>query len=339
MYNRTPGFGGYYWRMDIPMIVALAGGVGAAKFLRGLVEVLAPEELTIISNTGDDIELFGLHISPDIDIVAYTLSGLVDEERGWGLQDDTFYSLGMMQRYGEANWFNLGDRDLATHILRTQRLRAGQSLTEITIELCAALGVRSRILPMCDQPVPSLVRTPSGLFHFQEYLVQRGGQEAVLEIIYEGVEHATPTPVVLEAIAAAEAILICPSNPIISVGTILAVPGIRDAIQQSAAPVIAISPIIQGATLKGPADKMLQGLGFDVSAYGVAQYYGDLLDGFIIDTLDADLQPHVAELGVQVDVPNTIMRTLADKTALAHAALTLARTCNRDISGHSGKRV
>lgn len=317
------------------MIVALAGGVGAAKFLRGLVNIHAPEELTIISNTGDDIELFGLHISPDIDIVAYTLSGLVDEERGWGLQNDTFHSLSMLQRYGEANWFNLGDRDLATHILRTQRLRAGQSLTDTTLELCAALGVKSRILPMCDQSVPSLIRTPAGLFHFQEYLIQRGGQEAVVEIIYDGVEHATPAPAVIDAIATAEAILICPSNPIISVGTILAVPGVRNAIRHSAAPVVAISPIIQGTTLKGPADKMLQGLGFEVSAYGVAQYYSDLLDGFIIDTLDADLQPRVAELGVHVNVTNTVMQTVADKAALADATLTLARTCSRDISGHS----
>jgi LPPG:FO 2-phospho-L-lactate transferase len=335
------------WKIDVAefirelraMIVALAGGVGAAKFLRGLVEAMPPEELTIISNTGDDIELFGLHISPDIDIVAYTLSGLVDEARGWGLQDDTFHGLTMLQRYGEANWFNLGDRDLATHILRTQKMRQGHGLTAITAELCAALGIASRILPMCDEPVPSLVRTPAGLFHFQEYLVQRGGEEEVLEIIYQGVEHATPAPGLLESLAAAEAILICPSNPMISVGTILAVPGVRQAVHQSPAPVVAISPIIQGATLKGPADKMLRGLGFEVSAYGTAQYYGDLLDGFIIDTLDAALQPRIEELGIRVEVTNTIMRTIADKVALARTTLTLARTCRRDVCGHPGKRI
>ncbi len=321
------------------MIVALAGGVGAAKFLRGLVDVMPPDELTIISNTGDDIELFGLHISPDVDIVAYTLSGLVDEDRGWGLRGDTSHSLAMMQRYGEAAWFNLGDRDLATHILRTQRMRAGHSLTAVTAELCASLGMAARILPMCDQPVPSRIRTPAGLFHFQEYLVQRGGQEDVLEVIYEGVEHAVAASGVLEAIAAAEAILICPSNPVISVGTILAVPGVRQAVRQSAAAVVAISPIIQGATLKGPADKMLRGLGFDVSAYGTAQFYGELLDGFIIDTLDAALQSRIAALGPRVAVTNTIMRTLADKVALARTALALARTCNRDVCRHSGKRI
>lgn len=309
------------------MIVALAGGVGAAKFLRGLVEVMPPEELTIISNTGDDIDLFGLHISPDIDIVAYTLAGLVDEERGWGLQDDTFHSLSMLQRYGEANWFNLGDRDLATHILRTQKMQHGHSLTTITAELCSALGVTSRILPMCDQPVPSRVRTPAGLFHFQEYLIKRGGQEDVLDIVYEGVEQATPAAGLLESLAQADAILICPSNPIISIGTILAVPGVREAIKQSPAPVVAISPIIQGTALKGPADKMLRGLGFNVSAYGAAQYYGDLLDGYIIDALDAELEPQVASLGIRVEVTNTIMKILDTKKALAQTALTLARAC------------
>jgi LPPG:FO 2-phospho-L-lactate transferase len=317
------------------MIVALAGGVGAAKFLRGLIEVIPPEELTVISNTGDDIELFGLHISPDIDIVAYTLSGLVDDERGWGIRGDTFNSLDMVRRYGEATWFNLGDRDLATHFLRTQRLRAGHGLAAITAELCAALGLTSHILPMCEQPVPSLVRTPAGLFHFQEYLVQRGGEEEVLEVIYQDVEYATPAPGVLDALARAEAILICPSNPVISVGTILAVPGMRDALRRSPASVVAVSPIIQGATLKGPADKMLRGLGFEVSAAGVARYYGELLDGFIIDTLDAALQARVREQVAHVDVTNTIMQTLDDKVALARTALTLARTCNRDVRCHS----
>lgn len=310
------------------MIVALAGGVGAAKFLRGLVEVIPPEELTIISNTGDDIEMFGLHISPDIDIVAYTLSGLVDDARGWGIRGDTFNSLDMMRRYGASVWFNLGDRDLATHLLRTQQLRAGLSLTAITAAQCTALGMTSRMLPMCDQPVPSMIRTPAGYFHFQEYLVQRGGREDVLEVVYQDVARASPAPGVLEALSQAEAILICPSNPIISVGTILAVPGIRAAIRCSAAPVVAISPIIQGATLKGPADLMLQGLGFEVSAYGVAQYYGDLLNGYILDTLDADLGPRVEALGLRVKVTNSMMKTLGDKVALARAALTLAGACS-----------
>ncbi len=256
------------------MIVALAGGVGAAKLLRGLVDVIAPDTLTIISNTGDDIELYGLHISPDIDIVAYTLSGLVDEERGWGIRGDTFECLAMLQRYGEAMWFNLGDRDLGTHILRTQRRRMGQSLTDITAAFCQALGLSVRILPMSNQPVPSLIRTPAGLFHFQEYLVQRGGQEQVLEVIYHGVEQAQPAPGVCTALTQAEAIL-----------------------------------------------------GFEVSAYGVARYYDGLLHGLVIDTLDAALQPRLERLGLRVEVTNTIMRTLADKQALAQTMLALARKC------------
>jgi LPPG:FO 2-phospho-L-lactate transferase len=311
------------------MIVALAGGVGAAKFLRGLVDLVDPATLTIISNTGDDLERFGLHISPDIDIVTYTLAGLVDEERGWGIRGDTFEALAMVQRYGEAGWFNLGDRDLATHILRTERLRAGESLTGITKSFCQALNVRSRILPMCDQVVPTLIRTPAGLFHFQEYLVQRGGREEVLEVIFQGVEQARPAPGVCAALAQAEGILICPSNPIISIGTILAVPGMRQAIVDSPAPVVAVSPIVAGKTLKGPADLMLRGLGLEVSACGVAQYYGDLLHGMVIDTQDVDLQPRLADMGLRVEVTNTVMRNLEDKRALSRTALTLARALSK----------
>ena len=307
------------------MIVALAGGVGAAKFLRGLADLVDPESLTIISNTGDDLERFGLHVSPDIDIVAYTLAGLVDEERGWGIRGDTFESLAMLQRYGEAGWFNLGDRDLATHILRTQRLRAGESLTAVTTSLCQALNVGPRILPMCDQPVPTLIRTPAGLFHFQEYLVQRGGREEVLEVVFQDVGQARPAPGVCAALAEAEAILICPSNPVISIGTILAVPGLRQAVVDSPAPVVAVSPIVAGKALKGPADLMLRSLGLEVSACGVAAYYGDLLHGMTIDTQDAALRPRLLDMGLRVEVTNTVMRSLEDKRALAHSALTLAQ--------------
>jgi LPPG:FO 2-phospho-L-lactate transferase len=321
------------------MIVALAGGVGAAKFLRGLVEELSPETLTIISNTGDDIELFGLHISPDVDIVAYTLSGLVDEDQGWGMRNDSFDCLTMLRRYGMPTWFNLGDRDLATHILRTQRLRAGETLTEVTTALCQALGLRMRILPMCDAAVPSMVRTPAGTFHFQEYLVQRGGHEEVLEVTYHNISQARPAPGVLDALARAEAICICPSNPVISIGPILAVPGIRQAIRESSAPVVAMSPIIQGATLKGPADKMLRGLGLEVSALGVAHYYGDLLTALVIDQLDADLQPRIARLGIKVEITNTIMRTLEDKRTLARTVLQVARMANRDLCRDSRQRL
>ena len=307
------------------MIVALAGGVGAAKFLRGLVDLVDPASLTIISNTGDDLERYGLHVSPDIDIVAYTLAGLVDEDRGWGIRGDTFEALAMLKRYGEAAWFNLGDRDLATHILRTRRLHAGDSLTTVTRALCQALGVGPRILPMCDEAVPTLVRTPAGLFHFQEYLVQRGGREEVLEVIFQGVEQARPAPGVCAVLAQAKAILICPSNPVISVGTILAVPGLRQAVRASPAPVVAVSPIIAGKTLKGPADLMLRGLGLEVSACGVAGYYGDLLHGMIIDAQDKALRPRLLDMGLKVEVTNTVMHCLDDKRALARAALSLAQ--------------
>jgi LPPG:FO 2-phospho-L-lactate transferase len=307
------------------MIVALAGGVGAAKFLRGLVDLVDPETLTIISNTGDDLERFGLHISPDIDIVAYTLAGLVNEERGWGMRGDTFEALAMLQRYGEAGWFHLGDRDLATHVLRTERLRSGESLSGITKSLCQALNIRSHILPMCDQPVPTLIRTPAGLFHFQEYLVQRGGREEVLEVIFQDMQQTQPAPGVCAALARAEAILICPSNPVISIGTILAVPGLRQAIVDSQAPVVAVSPIVAGKTLKGPADLMLRSLGLEVSACGVAQYYGGLLHGMVIDTQDADLRPRLAGMGLQVEATNTVMRSLEDKRALARTTRSLAR--------------
>ena len=306
------------------MFVALAGGVGAAKFLRGLVDLVDPETLTIISNTGDDLERFGLCISPDIDIVAYTLAGLVDEERGWGIRGDTFEALSMLQRYGEAGWFNLGDRDLATHILRTQRLRAGESLTVVTRSLCQALNLGPSILPMCDRAVPTWVRTPAGLFHFQEYLVQRGGREEVLEVIFQDVEQARPAPGVCAALALAKTILICPSNPVISIGTILAVPGLRQAVVDSPAPVVAVSPIVAGRALKGPADLMLRSLELEVSACGVAQYYGDLLDGMIIDVQDAALRPRLLDMGLQVEVTNTVMRDLEDKRALAGLALSLA---------------
>ena len=306
------------------MFVALAGGVGAAKFLRGLVDLVDPETLTIISNTGDDLERFGLCVSPDIDIVAYTLAGLVDEERGWGIRGDTFEALSMLQRYGEAGWFNLGDRDLATHILRTQRLRAGESLTAVTRFLCQALNIGPRILPMCDKAVPTLVRTPAGLFHFQEYLVQRSGREEVLEVIFQDVEQARPAHGVCAALAQAKTILICPSNPVISIGTILAVPGLRQAVIDSPAPVVAVSPIVAGKTLKGPADLMLRSLELEVSACGVAQYYGDLLDGMIIDVQDAALRPRLVDMGLRVEVTNTVMRNLEDKRALAGLALSLA---------------
>jgi LPPG:FO 2-phospho-L-lactate transferase len=295
----------------------LAGGVGAAKFLQGLVEVVDPHEVTIIGNTGDDIDLHGLHISPDLDIVTYTLAGIHDADRGWGIQGDTFHALEMLGRYAHPTWFNLGDYDLATHIHRTERLRHGWPLSTITDEIRQALGVVSRILPMTDQRAETKIVTGEGVLHFQEYLVQRRTEPPVRGVVYDGIEVARPAPGVREAILEADGIIIPPSNPIVSIGTILAVPGMRDALAARRGRVVAVSPIVQGATLKGPADKLMVALGHEASALGVARYYGTLLDAFILDTLDQTFQEAVRHLGMGVRVCNTIMRGPDERRALA----------------------
>jgi len=299
----------------------LAGGVGAAKFLQGLVEVVDPREVTIIGNTGDDIDLHGLHISPDLDIVTYTLAGIQDAEQGWGVQGDTFHTLEMLGRYGHPTWFNLGDYDLATHIHRSQRLRHGWALSAVTDEIRQALGVVSRILPMTDQRSETKILTDEGVLHFQEYLVQRRMEPSVHGVVYEGIEVARPAPGVCEAIESAEGIIIPPSNPIVSIGTILAVPGTRQALEAKRGRIVAVSPIVQGATLKGPADKLMVALGYEASALGVARYYGTLLDTFILDTLDQNLEEPVRRLGIGVRVFNTIMRGPTERRALAKAVV------------------
>jgi LPPG:FO 2-phospho-L-lactate transferase len=299
------------------MITVLAGGVGAAKFLQGLVEVVDPHELTIIGNTGDDIDLHGLHISPDLDIVIYTLAGINNAEQGWGIQGDTFHTLELLGRYGHPTWFNLGDYDLATHIHRTERLRHGWPLSAITDEIRRALGVVPRILPMTDQWSETKIVTDEESLHFQEYLVQRRMEPTVRRVVYDGIEVAVPAPGVCEAIQEADGLIIPPSNPIVSIGTILAVPGVRQALIARRGRLVAVSPIIQGATLKGPADKLMVALGYEASALGVACYYGPLLDGFVLDTLDQSLQEHVRRLGIEVRVLNTIMSGPVERRALA----------------------
>jgi len=251
-------------------IVALAGGVGASKFLLGLSRVMDPRELTIVVNTGDDIVLHGLAISPDLDIVTYTLAGVVNPETGWGFADETFHALEQLSRFVGASWFHLGDRDLATHIHRTAMMRSGANLSEAAESIRQALGVEARILPMCDQPVPTMIQTPEGRLNFQEYLVQRRAEPVVLGISFQGVEQARPARGVLESLEHAPAIVICPSNPLISIGPILAVPGIREKLRERRNNVAAICPIVGGKSLKGPSDRMLAQLGFDVSASGVA---------------------------------------------------------------------
>ncbi len=303
------------------MITALAGGVGAAKLLVGLANVIDQKDLTVIVNTGDDIDIHGLHVSPDVDIVAYSLAGIVDEEKGWGIKNDTFHCLEALKRFTGCEWFQLGDRDLATHVFRTNLLKQGLTLTEATAKICSALGVNAKILPMTDSKFETRIATRNGTIHFEEYMVKRGAKDEVLGVEYFGAEKAKTSAGVLEAIDEAERVVVCPSNPIVSVGTILSINGMRETLKQTQARVVGISPIVAGLPIKGPADKLLRGLGFEVSALGVAKLYSDFLDAFIIDTVDSSMKSQIEELGMEVIVVDTVMRSLQDKVQLAKAAL------------------
>jgi LPPG:FO 2-phospho-L-lactate transferase len=307
------------------VITALAGGVGAARFLQGLIRLVPEEKLTVIVNTGDDIKLYGLHISPDLDIVMYTLAGIVDEERGWGIRGDTFHCLETLREYGHETWFKLGDRDLATHIYRTYLLKCGLSLSEVTSKLCKALGLRLKILPMSEDKIETVIVTEGGTMHFQEYLVKREAKDTVVNVKFKGIEKAEPTSGVLSSILNSQAVIICPSNPVVSIGTILSVKGVRDALKETKAKVIAISPIVGGAPIKGPADKLMRSLELEVSAYGVASLYKDFLDDFIIDTVDKPQKPRIETLGINVVITNTIMKNLQNKIQLAKVVLDLVR--------------
>jgi len=304
------------------MLVALAGGVGAAKFLRGLLRVHDPGDLLVVGNTGDDLRMHGLAVSPDLDSVAYTLAGLADEERGWGLADETWNVREALVRLGEPGWFALGDRDIATHLLRTRLLAAGASLTEATAEVCRRLGVPVRLLPMSDQRVETRVEAdgPEDL-GFQEYWVGRQARDPVRRVRFEGVEDARPAPGVLEAVAEARGIVICPSNPVVSIAPILAVPGIRQAMRAAPCRVVAVTPIVGGAPVRGMADKLLPAWGAEVSARGVAGLYAGLADAFVLDSVDAGQAADVAALGLEPVVAPTLMRTVEDAAALAKAAL------------------
>jgi len=307
------------------MIVTLAGGVGAARFLEGLVQVVPPDQVTAIVNTGDDFELHGLYIAPDLDIVTCTLAGAIDAAQGWGIAGDTRECMAWLSKLGAPDWFALGDRDLALHIRRTALLRAGHTLSEVADQFRRALGVAVRILPMSDHRVPAHVLTPAGEMHFEEYFVQRRAQDEVLGVRFVGVEEARPAPGVLEAIHDAEAILIAPSNPVVSVGTILAVPGIRDALRETQAPVVAVSPIVGGAAIKGPAAPLMRAIGLEVSARGVAACYRGLADALVVDQVDARLIDDIRALGMRAVATDTIMRGPAEKQALAQVALGAAR--------------
>lgn len=307
------------------MIVALAGGVGGAKLAHGLALAAPDDELRVVINTADDFELFGLRISPDLDTVMYTLAGLANPDTGWGIAGDTFEGLDMLGRYGEETWFRIGDRDLATHVARTHRLREGDTLTRVTVQLASAIGVRARLLPMCDEPVATMVDTPDGELGFQDYFVRRRQTDEVRGVRFVGIESASLAQEVRETCAAAEVIVLCPSNPIVSIGPILAVPGMREALVSSAAPKVAVSPIVGGRALKGPADRMLQNLGHEVSPLGVARLYQGLIHGMVIDQVDDDLRRPIEELGIRTLATDTVMRTVEGRRHLAHEVLTFAR--------------
>lgn len=303
------------------MITALAGGVGAARFLAGLVKLVNQKDLSIIVNTGDDIELFGLHISPDVDIVTYTLAGIVNEDKGWGIRGDTFHCLEALRKFNREIWFNLGDKDLATHIFRTNLLKNGVKLSEVTARVSRLLGLEVTVLPMTDDRFETRVLIEEGLVHFEEYFVKRGGKDEVLGVEFLGGDRAKPAAGVLEAIREAEKVIVCPSNPIVSIGTILAVNGVRDALRCTDAKKVAVSPIIAGAPVKGPADKLMRGLGFEVSAFSVAELYSDFLDTFVLDVADSAEKDRIEKLGIEVEVTNTLMKSLEDKIELARTVL------------------
>jgi LPPG:FO 2-phospho-L-lactate transferase len=303
--------------MSPASVVALAGGVGAARFLDGLTRVLAPERIFIIGNTADDAEIHGLHISPDLDTVTYTLSGLSDPKRGWGIRGDSFRCLEALGRLGADTWFRLGDRDLATHLYRTQRLRQGAKLSDVTEDITEALGVRSQIVPMSDDRVRTRICTLAGELEFQTYFVKRRARDKVINVRFEGALEARPAPGVLETIAGADAIILCPSNPFISIGPILAVPGIRAALQRKRDRVAAISPIVGGRALKGPAAAMMKSMRLRPAAIEVARLYADFVGTFVLDELDRSQAAAVEKLGMRSVVTNTVMRGLRQRKSLA----------------------
>jgi LPPG:FO 2-phospho-L-lactate transferase len=306
-----------------PRVVTLAGGIGAARFLRGLVRVVPEGALTVVANTGDDLHLHGLHISPDLDTITYTLGGGVNQAQGWGRENERFtVAAELADRYEVPPWFTLGDRDLATHLLRTGMLAGGARLSEVTDRIARAWALPFRLLPMSDDPVATKVATTDGrVLHFQEWWVGERAKPDVDRVWLDGAADAAPAPGVIAAIAEADLVVLCPSNPIVSIGTILAVPGIRDAL--TAAPVVGVSPIVGGRVVRGMADRLLPAAGAETSAIGVARLYADFLDGWVIDAVDADAAPAVRNLGVEVVVTDTIMRTVEIATAVARTAVDL----------------
>ncbi len=299
------------------MIVVLTGGTGGAKFVDGLQQVVAPEELTLIVNTGDDLLWWGLYVSPDLDSITYVLAGLLSNERGWGVKGDTFFC----ERLRQPIWFQTGDRDLAVHLLRSKLLAEGKTLSEATAEITCRLGVKSRILPMSDSRLETRIGTPAGDLSFEEFFVQRQYQDPVQSVHFAGAVDAEPAPGVVNAIMSADAILLAPSNPITSIGPILAVPGIREALRDARAPIVAVSPIVGGAPVAGPAGVLMASQGLPVSIAGVAQAYRDFLDVLVVDVRDANAAKELRAAGVNVHCTKTIMRTAEDKAELARTVV------------------
>jgi LPPG:FO 2-phospho-L-lactate transferase len=306
------------------MIVVLTGGTGGAKFVDGLRRVILAEELTIIVNTGDDDDWWGLYVSPDIDSITYVLAGILSSERGWGVGGDTFHCLRAMKDLGEPTWFSVGDRDLAVHLMRTKLLSQGCTLSEVTRIIADRFGLRARILPMSDQRVQTRIDTPAGELSFEEYFVKRWFQDPVNSVRFAGASETVPAPGVLEAIASAEAVLIAPSNPVTSIGPILAVPGIREALTQTKAPVVAVSPIIGNTAVTGPAANLMAAHGLEVSIRGIANAYEEFLDMLVAHPSDSVAAETLTTGRFQVHCANILMETSEDKTQVARTALSLA---------------
>ena len=306
------------------MITVLTGGTGGAKFVDGLRQIVPAEELTVIVNTGDDLLWWGLYVSPDVDSITYILAGKLSQERGWGVRGDTFYCLQAMGQLGQPIWFHAGDRDLATHILRSKLLSDGKTLAEVTAEISGRLGVKARILPMSNSRVETRIGTPIGELSFEEYFVQRWYQDPVESVHFAGASDAEPAPGVMDAIRNSEVVLLAPSNPVTSIAPILAVPGIREALRESRARIAAVSPIVGGAAVSGPAGILMQSQSCEVSIAGVAEYYHDFLDLLVVDTRDAAAADVLRSGGTRVHCTPSIMRTNDDRVALAQATLKAA---------------
>ena len=314
------------------MIVVFTGGTGGTKLVQGLQHIVPPEELTVIVNTGDDIEWWGLHVSPDVDSVLYGLAGMLSKERGWGVEDDSFRCLERMKQLGQASWFSLGDLDLATHLTRTMLLRAGKRLSEATAELAAKFGIRARVLPMSDDRVSTMLDTAKGTLTFQEYFVRERHQVEARAVRFEGAENARPAPGVIESIETAEAIVFAPSNPVTSIGPILAVPGVRQALRETKATVAAVSPIIGGEAVSGPAGVLMTMMGWPSTIAGVAKAYEDFLDVLVADRADEAQALTMSTTGLRVLSTNTIMRSIDDKRELAAFVLG-ACTAQQNVVG------